>query len=104
MKYELIVGKEWPKFDSGPGKDEHYEVYVLEKSRDGTFINFHICFLLDPSKTAMNNCGIVTMKNLYQIYNSKHHAYSSKMHEKDWKENNSTKIRKTKSEEKLGRR
>ena len=39
-----IVGKQWPKFDSGPRKHDHYERCVLEKSPYGTFITCQICF------------------------------------------------------------
>ena len=39
-------------------------------------------FLWDPSKTAMNKCGMVTMINTYKINNFKHHFDPSKPHEK----------------------
>ena len=71
--------KQWPKFDSDTGKHEHYERCVLEKSPDGTFITCHICFEWEPSKTAVKKCDIVTIINLYQIYNFKQHVESSKL-------------------------
>ena len=37
-------------------------------------------FLWDPSKTAMNKCGMVTMINTYQIYKFKQHVESIKLH------------------------
>ena len=43
-KYGGIVVKQWPKFDSNPGKHENDERYVLEKSPDGTCITCQICF------------------------------------------------------------
>ena len=52
----------------------------------------------------MKKCGIVTMINSYQSYNFKQHFDSSKLHEKSWKERNSTKMRNPKRKEKLGRR
>ena len=43
-KYGGIVGKQWPKFDSVPGKHDHYEICVLDKSPDGNFSTCEIFF------------------------------------------------------------
>ena len=104
VNYGGIVGKQWPKFDSDPVKHEHYEICVLDKSPDVTFITCRICFKCSPPKTSLNKCGIIKMINLYKIYNFKNNVESSKLQNKCWKRNNSTNMRKLNSKEMLGRR
>ena len=58
-----IIGKQWPKFDSDPGKHEHYEICVVDKLPDGTFITCWIYFEWDPLNTAMKKCVIVIYGN-----------------------------------------
>ena len=39
-----IVGKQWEKFDYDPREYEHYEICGFNKSPNGSFITFRICF------------------------------------------------------------
>ena len=73
-KYGGIVGKQRPSFDSNSETYKHYERCILYKSPDVTFLTFRI-FQWDPQKNAMKKCGMVTMRNPYQIYNFKHHHF-----------------------------
>ena len=47
---------------------------------------------------------MITIRNQYQIYNLKQHVESIKLRKKYWRGKNSTKMRKPKIEEKLGRK
>ena len=47
VKYRGIVGKQWDFFDYYPGKHEHHEKFVLDKSSDGPFVTCWICFEWD---------------------------------------------------------
>ena len=49
LKDGIIVGKQWPQFDSDTGKCDHYDRYFFYKSTYGTLLIFGF-FLIGPYK------------------------------------------------------